>query len=123
MAPKELKVRVIAIMVSCSFDSKPYKLMEQRLFEQDCEGTHRTCNKGVHRKVLRTPAPTAAPLFRLRVWTDPFPERVIFGIQKDGKFQKLGNPKLNIPSSKPFQNYLRWSTFLLLIVQPDSIYE
>jgi hypothetical protein len=97
--------------------------MEQRLFEQDSEGTHRTRNKLVQRNVLRIPAPTAAPLFHLRVATDPFPERVIFGIQKDGKFQKLGNPKLNIPSSKLFKDDLRWTTFLLLIIQPDLIYE
>jgi hypothetical protein len=73
--------------------------MEQRLFEQDCEGTRHTRNERVQRKVLRIPAPTAAPPFFLRVETDPFPERVIFGIQKDGKFQRLGNPKLHIPSS------------------------
>jgi hypothetical protein len=77
--------------------------MEQRLFEQDCEGTHRTRNKRVQRKVLRIPAPTAVPLFHLRVGTNPFPVCVIYGIRKDRKFQKLGNPKLNIPSSKLFK--------------------
>jgi hypothetical protein len=73
--------------------------MEQRLFEQACEGTHGTSNKRVQREVLRIPAATAAPPFHLRAGTDPFPKRVIFGIQKDGIFQKLGNPKLNIPLS------------------------
>ena len=97
--------------------------MEQRLFEQDCEGTHHTRNKRVQRKVLRIPAPTAAPLFHLRVGTDPFPECVIFGFRKVGKFQKLGNPKFNILSSKLFKGDLRWTTFLLLIIQPDLIYE
>jgi hypothetical protein len=97
--------------------------MEQRLFEQDCEGTHRTRNKGVQGKVLRIPAPTAAPLFHLRVGTESFPERVIFGIQKDGKFQKLGNPKLNTSSSKLFKDDVRRTTFLLLTIQPYFVYE
>jgi hypothetical protein len=73
--------------------------MEQRLFEQDCEITHRTCNQIVQRKIMRIRVPTAARLFHLRVGTDPFPERVIFGIEKDRKLQKLDNPKLNIPLS------------------------
>jgi len=51
--------------------------MEQRLFEQDSESTHRTRNQTVQRKVMRTRAPTAARLFHLRVGKDPFPERVI----------------------------------------------
>jgi hypothetical protein len=59
----------------------------------------------------------------LRSGTDPFPEHVILGISKDGKFQKLVNAELNIPSSKLFKGDLRWTTFLLLIIQPDLIYE
>lgn len=55
------------------FGSKPCKLTEQRLFEQDCESTHRTSSKHVQRKVVRIPAPTAAPLFHFRVGTNPFP--------------------------------------------------
>jgi hypothetical protein len=38
--------------------------------------------------------------------TDPFPEHAIFGIQKDGKFQKLGNAKFSIPSQNPLK--LAW---------------
>jgi hypothetical protein len=86
-----------------SFGSNSCKLKEQRLFKQDCEGTHRKLNKRVQQKGLRIPPPLghnrvcAAPPFHLRMGTDPFPERVIFGIQKDGKFQKRSDPKFNIP--------------------------